>query len=213
MESILTSVKKLLGMTEEYAVFDTDLIMHINSVLMILRQMGVGPQEGFGISDATATWSEFCQNRADIEAVKSYTALKVKMLCPAAEFQHDGSDQKPYQRTGMAAVCRVRQGGETMRMLKFAVEGQQLAKRGDFAGVTAGSKGYLRCHFEQSDPEWLMAKKIAVFNDEYAVTVSVEGECAVPDEGTDGKSFKVYLAGQNGKTRMITNKVLIEQVK
>ena len=57
-----------------------------------------------------------------------------------------------------------------MRMLKFAVEGQQLAKRGDFAGVTAGSKGYLRCHFEQSDPEWLMAKKIAVFNDEYAVT-------------------------------------------
>ena len=48
-----------------------------------------------------------------------------------------------------------------MRMLKFAVEGQQLAKRGDFAGVTAGSKGYLRCCFEQSDPEWLMAKKIA----------------------------------------------------
>lgn len=100
-----------------------------------------------------------------------------------------------------------------MRMLKFAVEGQQLAKRGDFAGVAAGSKGYLRCHFEQSDPEWLMAKKIAVFNDEYAVTVSAEGECAVPDEVTDGKSFKVYLAGQNGKTRMITNKVLIEQVK
>lgn len=56
-----------------------------------------------------------------------------------------------------------------MRMLKFAVEGQQLAKRGDFAGVTAGSKGYLRCHFEQSDPEWLMAKKIAVFNDEYTL--------------------------------------------
>ena len=53
-----------------------------------------------------------------------------------------------------------------MRMLKFAVEGQQLAKHGDFTGVTAGSKGYLRCRFEQSDPEWLMAKKIAVFNDE-----------------------------------------------
>lgn len=73
-----------------------------------------------------------------------------------------------------------------MRMLKFAVEGQQLAKRGDFAGVTAGSKGYLRCHFEQSDPEWLMAKKIAVFNDEYAVTVSAEGECAVTRRG-DGR--------------------------
>ena len=103
--------------------------------------------------------------------------------------------------------------GNRRRMLKFAVEGQQLAKHGNFTGVTAGSKGYLRCRFEQSDPEWLMAKKIAVFNDEYAVTVSAEGECAVPDEVTDGKSFKVYLAGQNGKTRMITNKVLIEQVK
>ena len=55
MDSILTSVKKLLGLTEEYTAFDADLIMHINSVLMILRQMGVGPQEGFGISDATAT--------------------------------------------------------------------------------------------------------------------------------------------------------------
>lgn len=52
MDSILTSVKKLLGLTEEYTAFDADLIMHINSVLMILRQMGVGPQEGFGISDA-----------------------------------------------------------------------------------------------------------------------------------------------------------------
>ena len=101
MDSILTSVKKLLGLTEEYTAFDADLIMHINSVLMILRQMGVGPQEGFGISDATATWSEFCQGKEDIEAVKSYTALKVRML------QHDGSDQKLDQRTGMAAVCRV----------------------------------------------------------------------------------------------------------
>lgn len=80
-----------------------------------------------------------------------------------------------------------------MRMLKFAVEGQQLAKHGNFTGVTAGSKGYLRCRFEQSDPEWLMAKKIAVFNDEYAVTVSTEGECAVPDEVTDGKALRCIL--------------------
>lgn len=80
MDSILTSVKKLLGLTEEYTAFDTDLIMHINSVLMILRQMGVGPQEGFGIVDATATWSDFCKNKADIEAVKSYVAMKVRLL-------------------------------------------------------------------------------------------------------------------------------------
>lgn len=80
MDSILTSVKKLLGLTEEYTAFDPDLIMHINSVLMILNQMGVGPEKPFSISDATATWSEFCENKADIEAVKSYVALKVRML-------------------------------------------------------------------------------------------------------------------------------------
>ena len=80
MDSILTSVKKLLGLTKEYTAFDPDLIMHINSVLMILRQMGVGPAEGFSISDATATWTEFCEGRADLEAVKSYVALKVRLL-------------------------------------------------------------------------------------------------------------------------------------
>ena len=75
MDSILTSVKKLLGLTEGYTAFDADLIMHINSVLMILNQMGVGPEKTFAISDATATWSEFCAERTDIEA-----ALKVRLL-------------------------------------------------------------------------------------------------------------------------------------
>lgn len=80
MDSILTSVKKLLGLTEEYTAFDADLIMHINSVLMILNQMGVGPKKAFAISDATATWSEFMGERTDLEAVKSYVALKVNLL-------------------------------------------------------------------------------------------------------------------------------------
>ena len=51
MESILTSIKKLLGIAEEYEHFDADLIMHINSVFMILTQLGVGPSEGFRITD------------------------------------------------------------------------------------------------------------------------------------------------------------------
>ena len=46
-----------------------------------------------------------------------------------------------------------------MRRLIFAVTGQQLTKHGDFTGIMAGSKGYLRCRFELSDPEWLMAQK------------------------------------------------------
>ena len=80
MESILTSIKKLLGITEEYDQFDPDIIMHINSVFMILTQLGVGPSEGFSIEDDTSVWSDFIQDANKIEAVKSYIYLKVKLL-------------------------------------------------------------------------------------------------------------------------------------
>lgn len=80
MESILTSVKKLLGITEDYEHFDADIIMHINSVFMVLRQLGVGPENGFSITDKTTTWQDYAQNISEIEMVKSYVFLKVKML-------------------------------------------------------------------------------------------------------------------------------------
>lgn len=80
MESILTSIKKLLGIAEEYEHFDPDIIMHINSVFMILRQMGVGPEEGFVIEDDTSTWIDFVGDKTTIEAVKSYIYLKVRLL-------------------------------------------------------------------------------------------------------------------------------------
>lgn len=80
MESILTSIKKLLGISEEYEHFDADLIMHINSVFMILTQLGVGPSEGFHITDSNEIWADFIQEPARIELVKSYMYLKVKLL-------------------------------------------------------------------------------------------------------------------------------------
>ena len=55
-DSILTSIKKLLGITEEYTHFDPDIIIHINSVFMILTQLGVGPPKGFSIRDKEAVW-------------------------------------------------------------------------------------------------------------------------------------------------------------
>ena len=70
-ESILTSIKKLLGITEEYTHFDADIIMHINTAFMILAQLGVGPQEGFSISDASAVWSDFLADGKNFAAVKS----------------------------------------------------------------------------------------------------------------------------------------------
>lgn len=80
MESILTSIKKLLGIAEEYNHFDPDIIMHINSVFMILNQIGVGPSEGFTIEDETSVWTDFISDPEKIEAVKSYMHLKVKLL-------------------------------------------------------------------------------------------------------------------------------------
>lgn len=80
MESILTSIKKLLGIVPECKDFDIDIIMHINSVFTILTQIGVGPSEGFSISDENAEWSDFISDAKNIEAVKSYTHLKVRLI-------------------------------------------------------------------------------------------------------------------------------------
>lgn len=80
MESILTSVKKMLGIAEEYTHFDADIVMHINSVFMILQQLGVGPKEGFYIEDDTAVWQEFLGDTSRLHAVKSYMYLKVRLL-------------------------------------------------------------------------------------------------------------------------------------
>lgn len=80
MSSILTSIKKLLGITEEYEHFDQDLIMHINSVLGILTQLGVGPAEGFVITGKDETWNQLLTDGPKLEMVKSYIFQKVKLL-------------------------------------------------------------------------------------------------------------------------------------
>lgn len=80
MESILTSIKKLLGISKEYTHFDDDIIMHINSVFMTLTQLGVGPSEGFIIEDDSALWTDFIEDVIKLQAVKSYMYLKVKLL-------------------------------------------------------------------------------------------------------------------------------------
>ena len=79
-ESILISIKKLLGIAKEYDVFDPDIIMHINTVFMTLNQLGVGPEGGFRIEDDIATWNQYISNEDNLDAVKSYIHLKVKLL-------------------------------------------------------------------------------------------------------------------------------------
>lgn len=78
-ESILQSIKKLLGIDNTYTEFDQDIIIHINSVFMILRQMGVGPEAGYKITSNSNVWSEFSGDDIFIESVKTYVYLKVRM--------------------------------------------------------------------------------------------------------------------------------------
>lgn len=81
MDSILQSIKKMLGPTEDYTYFDSDIVIHINSVLMILNQLGVGPKQGFFITGESETWSDYLgDNAGKIELVKSYIYLKVKLI-------------------------------------------------------------------------------------------------------------------------------------
>ena len=80
MENILDSIKKLLGIDETDLNFDQELIMHINSVFMVLNQLGVGPVGGFKISSNEETWTDFVGARLDLESVKSYIYLKVRLL-------------------------------------------------------------------------------------------------------------------------------------
>ena len=79
-DSILTSIKKLLGIAEDYTQFDTDIIMHINSVLMILHQVGVGPDDGLMIEDKTYLWEDFLEDPTQYQMVKSYVYMKVRLL-------------------------------------------------------------------------------------------------------------------------------------
>lgn len=80
MESILASVKKVLGIDEVHTAFDEDIILHINSVFAILQQMGVGPENGFSISDDSTVWSDYISDVNQLNFVKSYIYLKVRLL-------------------------------------------------------------------------------------------------------------------------------------
>lgn len=88
-ESILTSIKKLLGIADDYDYFDQDIIMHINAALMVLTQLGIGPSEGFLVKDSIDTWGDFLENRGEgntaddityLGALQSYVYMKVKLI-------------------------------------------------------------------------------------------------------------------------------------
>lgn len=80
MDSILNTVKKLLGIVPEYTIFDPDLVVAINTSLAVLTQLGIGPESGFFITDETATWSDFMGEDPRSNMAKTYVHLKSKSI-------------------------------------------------------------------------------------------------------------------------------------
>lgn len=110
LDSILTSIKKLLGFEEDYEAFDTDLIIHINSAFATLHQLGVGPSTALAITDKSAQWSEFFGTTDNIQSVKTYVYLKVRLLFDPPE-------------TSYAREAFLKQANEYEWRLNVAVEG------------------------------------------------------------------------------------------
>lgn len=80
IDSILNSIKKVLGIEEEYTAFDTDILMHINTVFSTLQQLGVGPTDGFVITGPDEKWTDFLEGKKHIASVKTYVYLRVRLL-------------------------------------------------------------------------------------------------------------------------------------
>lgn len=79
MESILNSVKKILGIDAEYTAFDIDILTHINSAFATLNQLGIGPDNGFIIVDENSVWADFYGNDPRYNLIRTYVYLKVRM--------------------------------------------------------------------------------------------------------------------------------------
>lgn len=81
MDSILESVKTVLGIPSEDNFFNDNLIIQINSIFSILRQIGCGPSEGYQITDSSNTWDEFLQNEPEkLQLVKTYLGMRVRQI-------------------------------------------------------------------------------------------------------------------------------------
>ena len=90
-DSILNTIKHMLGLDESYDAFDVDVITMINSVMLNLCQLGIGPSTGFVLTDDSQTWSELIGTDKNLLAVQAYVYLKTRLLFdpPSSSFVAD----------------------------------------------------------------------------------------------------------------------------
>lgn len=125
--SIFLTIKKMLGLDDAYAPFDTDIMVHINSALLELCQLGVGPKDGFEISGYDETWNEFITDAEMLGAVQNYIYLTVKKLFdpPTNSFVLDSID-KQIEKLGW----RLNIQAESKKIFDFITDDENARKRG-----------------------------------------------------------------------------------
>ena len=79
-ESILKTIKQLIGCPDDFEQFDLDLIVHINSAFATLTHLGVGPKEGYRITGVDNVWSEFEDDAQKLSLIKDYVYIKTRLL-------------------------------------------------------------------------------------------------------------------------------------
>ena len=79
-ENILASIKKMNNVLEDDKSFDQDLILYINSALMVIMQEWHGMDHAFKLEDGTETWDELLGENTDYEGVKELVGLKVRLM-------------------------------------------------------------------------------------------------------------------------------------
>jgi hypothetical protein len=106
-QSILSSVKKILGVAETDTSFDLDIMIHINSAFATLNQLGIGPPEGFEIEDSDDTWDDFVTDKR-MSSMKSYVYLRVRLLFdpPSTSFALDSMQKQIEQLEWRLNVVR-----------------------------------------------------------------------------------------------------------
>lgn len=79
-ESILNTIKIMLGIEKDYDVFDTEIISYINSSLFTLSQLGIGPEEGFSITGPDEVWTDVIHESSNLIAIQTFIKFKVQLM-------------------------------------------------------------------------------------------------------------------------------------
>lgn len=79
-DSILNTIKKMLGVDADYTAYDVDIIVNINSSLATLSQLGAGPSGGFQIDSKDDEWSDYFTDIIERSSSITFVYLKAKIV-------------------------------------------------------------------------------------------------------------------------------------